>query len=76
MSQIIDFQSEEGLVKWTGSISCEAVEPGDAVGVPGQGFHLVVWNTYTLRLITDCTTCSIQTLVDSAKSLLSEVKLN
>lgn len=75
--QEIEFSTVGDLIKWIGFISCEPVYPGieDPYYVPyGQGIHLVLWNTVTLRIISGCTSCSLQSVLDAAKIILTQVQ--
>lgn len=75
VEQEVGFDSEESLIPWIGSISCEAAN-GNSEAVQGQGFHLVMWNTVTARLVSTCVNCRLQNILEDAKNILRLVKIS
>lgn len=72
---MIRFASENDLIPWIGLLSCEAAY-GVNEPVTGRGFHLLMWNTVTARLVTSCDGCQLETVVEEAKMVLTQVKKN
>lgn len=70
---LVSFASENDLIPWIGFISCEAVFGNEREVVRGGGFHLSVWNTVTARIVSTCLSCRLQTILDSAETILTKV---
>ena len=70
---MIGFASENDLIPWIGALSCEASYGYDNEPVTGKGFHLLMWNTVTARLVTSCDDCHLETVVEETKMVLTQV---
>lgn len=70
-SQIISFASEDDLIDWIGSITCQITSNGRQVN--GDGFHFVLWNIVTLKIVSRCPRCLSQDIIDMAQRSLREV---
>lgn len=73
--QEVSFASAEDLIPWIGFINCEASYLNHQP-VYSQGIHLVVWNTVTARLISTCISCKLQSIIETAKIILAQVKIH
>lgn len=68
--ELVSFASEEDLIPWIGFITCEATYRNQVI--TGRGFHLVMWNTVTTRLVSTCTSCQLSNTMDAAKIILAQ----
>lgn len=71
----IGFLSEEDLMSWIGSITCEATA-GALEPARSQAVKLTLWDTVTIRITTNCVTCQLQGVVEASKIILTQVNLS
>lgn len=72
--QEVTFASEDDLIPWIGLVHCEASYLNHQP-VRSQGFHLVMWDTVTARLVSTCISCRLQNIQETAKIILAQVNI-
>ncbi|XP_032782600.2 LOW QUALITY PROTEIN: uncharacterized protein LOC116920568 [Daphnia magna] len=68
--QEVSFASEEDFIPWIGLVTCEALYGNQAIR--SDGFHLVAWNTVTVRLVSTCISCRLHNILETAKIILTQ----